>query len=995
MHAARIALVTAILVIVLISSGSLTSPPVAAAPPQNSTLLEWSVPSSSAKLGGISVDNSGRVWFTENGTSKLAMLDPLASKVFEWGISANSRNVVTRTGVGAYGGSSNRVYFAEFGSNQIGFFDNVTGFMNYVTEMGSLTGSQPASVAVDSQGNIWFTESGGGGYIGEFTSITTPTSGSPTAQLIEWQLPGWHHPPSESASNPASLQNAPCSCAPWGIYVNQTSPTSFVSPDTYVWFTEKTGGTKGYGAIGRLQKSTNILTLWDLGANPLGSNVYGPNDIALDSSGNAYWVDSANTNSISILGSNLNTYREIPLTTTTAVPVAPTPDPARKALWSLEYAGNNLAYLDLTAFQNSRLTPTAMQCTFLPTTPTSHAPTQCPGPNGQTSKSVTGSSRSLGKPTVTGVAATNSGTLGTPTGPVNGFYEYALLSASAAPFAMFLDANENLWITESSNTVNKIAEVQFPGDFGLQLTSSSSQTVSQGGSATYSISVSPTSGQQSPVTLSVNVPAGVTSSFDTVTGTPPFTSTLTLSTTGSTTPSTYPMTITAQSSDIPPTTHSLSISLTVTTQIVTSTTSSSTTGSYSCGFDYQITADQTSQAIQEGSLGTYQLHVLQTCPTVSQLPVTLTLTTPTGVTGQFTNNGLAPQYDTQLQVQVAVDAPVTQTGTITVSGTSPGGPSHSLTLTIQIAAAVNDFSISGAPGVSLIEGSRADITLTVTSIGLFTGPVAFTIANPPVSGGGALSGSVSPNPINLAPGAVVITTLEIAVQKITSGSYVLTVTGTGSTPQGPVSHDFKVNVAVTSGLPCLIATATFGSPLAPEVQFLRDFRNQQILHTFAGSNFMVVFNAWYYSFSPAVAGYENMHPAVKSPMQYFLTPLLGSLHVSSWTYASIAVINPEIAALVAGLVASSLIGLLYIALPLATAVWFLRRKVLAREGNVRGRLVRFFAASFGVMILLFAISELLALATTMMIASAAIVLLGLAAGCTIPIFAVIDRLYEH
>jgi hypothetical protein len=158
---------------------------------------------------------------------------------------------------------------------------------------------------------------------------------------------------------------------------------------------------------------------------------------------------------------------------------------------------------------------------------------------------------------------------------------------------------------------------------------------------------------------------------------------------------------------------------------------------------------------------------------------------------------------------------------------------------------------------------------------------------------------------------------------------------------------------------------------------------------------MIVFNTWYYSFSPGVAGYENIHPTVKTPMQYFLTPLLGSLHISSWTYASVAAVNPEIASLIAGLVGSSLIGLLYLALPLAATLWLLGRKVFTRAGHVKTRLVRFFIASITAMIVLFAISELFTLAIPMMIASATLVLLGLAAGSTLPIFELFDRLYKR
>ena len=986
MHPTRTLLVATILLVAIISSGNFALSPVAAAAPQNLKLLEWPVPTGSAfdttnKLVGISQDSSGRIWFTESRQSKLGMLNPAVDEIYEWnGVSGvGSRNIVTGR-AGAFGGSSNRIYFAEYSSNRIAFLDNVTGYLNYLTEFAPSAGNNPVSVAVDNSGNIWFTMSGNPGYIGELSGITTPTTGSATAQLNEWKLP---------AFSSAGFSGSDCNCQPWGIYVNQTSVTSFSSPDTYVWFTETTGGTNGYGAIGRLRLSTNILTMWDLGTSPLTGN-HGPTDINVDSSGNVYWANSAG-NSISFLPDGQVAYKEYALQTTSALPVSPVPDPARQAVWALENTGNNILFLDTTAITSNGLPPSAGQCTFGTTTTTTvtvNGVSQCPGTtNLETSKAVTAASQHpLGSPTVTAVSPAITPSLGNPTGPFNGLSEYTLPSASAQPLSLFLDANENLWLTESSNTANRIAEVQFPVDFSLQLTSPSSQSISQGDLATYSVSVTPVIGQQTPVTLSVpDAPSGVSASFDTNPGTPPFTSTLTISTSGSTTPTTYAMTITGTSSTAA---HSLSITLTVTLGIVTTTTTST-----ACGFDYQITADQTSQTVVEGNSTSYQLHVLQTCPTAAQQAVTLTATLPTGVTDQFTENGLTPPYDTQLQVQVAIDAPVTTSAPISVSGTSPGGPAHSLTLTIQITAVPRDFSMSGSGSAFLYQSSRQDITLTVTSIGYFDSPVDFTIPTPSVAG---LSGSVSPNPVTLSPAAAVTTTLEVVAQKGTPpGSYQLTVTGTGNTPQGPVSHDFPVSVTVVSGLPCLIATATFGSPVAPEVQFLRDFRDHQILHTFAGSNFMVVFNAWYYSFSPGVAGYENLHPTVKTPMQYSLLPLLGSLYVSSWTYASLAAVNPEIASLIAGLVASSLIGLLYLALPLAATLWLLRKKILTKAGNVKAALLKFFVASITAMIVLFAISELFTLAVPMMIATAALVLLGLAAGSTIPTFELIDRLYER
>ena len=76
---------------------------------------------------------------------------------------------------------------------------------------------------------------------------------------------------------------------------------------------------------------------------------------------------------------------------------------------------------------------------------------------------------------------------------------------------------------------------------------------------------------------------------------------------------------------------------------------------------------------------------------------------------------------------------------------------------------------------------------------------------------------------------------------------------------------------------CLIATAAFGSEMAPQVQFLREIRDNTVLQTESGSAFMAGFNQFYYSFSPAVADYERENPAFKEAVKLTLTPLLASL----------------------------------------------------------------------------------------------------------------------
>jgi len=76
---------------------------------------------------------------------------------------------------------------------------------------------------------------------------------------------------------------------------------------------------------------------------------------------------------------------------------------------------------------------------------------------------------------------------------------------------------------------------------------------------------------------------------------------------------------------------------------------------------------------------------------------------------------------------------------------------------------------------------------------------------------------------------------------------------------------------------CLIATATFGSEMAPQVQFLREIRDNTVLQTESGSIFMTGFNQFYYSFSPAIADYERENPTFKEAVKLTLTPLLTSL----------------------------------------------------------------------------------------------------------------------
>ena len=81
----------------------------------------------------------------------------------------------------------------------------------------------------------------------------------------------------------------------------------------------------------------------------------------------------------------------------------------------------------------------------------------------------------------------------------------------------------------------------------------------------------------------------------------------------------------------------------------------------------------------------------------------------------------------------------------------------------------------------------------------------------------------------------------------------------------------------SNGGGCLIATAAFGSELAPQVQQLRELRDNTVLQTESGTSFMMGFNQFYYSFSPVIADYERENPTFKEAVKLTLTPLLTSL----------------------------------------------------------------------------------------------------------------------
>jgi len=81
---------------------------------------------------------------------------------------------------------------------------------------------------------------------------------------------------------------------------------------------------------------------------------------------------------------------------------------------------------------------------------------------------------------------------------------------------------------------------------------------------------------------------------------------------------------------------------------------------------------------------------------------------------------------------------------------------------------------------------------------------------------------------------------------------------------------------------CLIATATYGTELSPQVQQLRELRDNSLLQTESGTSFMNSFNEFYYSFSPIIADYERENPVFKEAVKLAITPMIASLSILNY-----------------------------------------------------------------------------------------------------------------
>ena len=569
-------------------------------------------------------------------------------------------------------------------------------------------------------------------------------------------------------------------------------------------------------------------------------------------------------------------------------------------------------------------------------------------------------------PTTNSVGATSASNTGLTTGA---FTEWAL-NPTNGPHDMVVDSSGAVWIAESNgNMIAKLTLTQ--PDFSLNA-SPGSISIAQGASNSISITGSSLLGYSGAVTLSVTgpVPSGVTfSTFSTNPINIPSSGSASSSVTVNVGPSVAvgPATITVSGTDG---------SITHTTSFVLTVTS---------GADFALSLSSPTLSVGAGGSSTDTVTVTSTGSFNSAVDLSAG-SLPGGVHVGFSPSSITPSAGGTITstATISVDpGTLPLVSTITITGTSGSlVHSQSLALTITITP---DFSISGNPtSIPLVQGSSGTSTITVSSTNGFNSAVDLSyswIGSAPSGVSASLPGPVTPTPSTPATSTLTVS----ASSSSSTGSFTLAVTGTS----GALTHSDNLGILITAvsttitapGAPkCLIATATYGSELAPEVQLLRNFRDYSIMKTQSGSNFMVAFNAWYYSFSPYVAVYITNHWVERTIMKGVLYPLIGILYLTSNLFSATSA-YPELAALLSGLFASSLIGAFYLGLPIGLLRARLRRLRGSRAQNL---VQKFLGISLlgGLTGLL--LGESLASPSALMISSATVVLstLFLAAAMT-------------
>jgi hypothetical protein len=120
---------------------------------------------------------------------------------------------------------------------------------------------------------------------------------------------------------------------------------------------------------------------------------------------------------------------------------------------------------------------------------------------------------------------------------------------------------------------------------------------------------------------------------------------------------------------------------------------------------------------------------------------------------------------------------------------------------------------------------------------------------------------------------------------------------------------------------CVIATAAYGSELAPEVVYMRYVRDRLIGSTPTGRTLVASFNVFYYSWSPPLAERIAGNGLLRALFRVLLLPLVGIVHITALTFMGMASMteNADMASVVAFVAAAAMTLTIYVVLPVVGA----------------------------------------------------------------------------
>src|SRR5713226_3287399 len=300
-------------------------------------------------------------------------------------------------------------------------------------------------------------------------------------------------------------------------------------------------------------------------------------------------------------------------------------------------------------------------------------------------------------------------------------------------------------------------------DFALSATPAF-QTVTQGGSTTYTVNISPSGGFTGAISLSAaGLPTGASASFSPNPAIGSATMTVDAGTTTST--GCFPVTITGTSGNL---SHTTSVSLVVNAAPVP---------------DFSLSATPASRTITQGGNATYTVNISPSGG-FAGLVTFRASGFPTGASASFSPNP-AIGSATMTVSTTATTSTCSFSGTIT--GTS-GNLSHTASVSLAVnAAAVPDFSLSATPASRTVtQGGSTTYTVNISPSGGFTGLVTFRASGLPTGA----TPNFSLNPATGNSSILTVTTNSAT----TTGSFSVTITGTS----GNLSHTTSVSLVVNA-----------------------------------------------------------------------------------------------------------------------------------------------------------------------------------------------------